>query len=228
MAFPVIPVLGAVSSAIGALSSVGRTPKKDPGTLGKDDFLKLLVAQLKSQNPLNPLDNTQFVAQSAQFSSLEELQNIRESLDTMAGASGGSALAAGTSLLGRPVTASAASFTYAGATVTLPFTLAQPVANAQLEVVDGDGTVVSTVALGPRSAGAQTATFQPAPGGPVLPAGQYTYRIASLDASGRRTPLPAISGTVTGIVLEHGIPTLVLGNRKVLMSDVAGVAAAGS
>src|SRR2546428_5191908 len=49
----------------------------------QSQFLQLLVAQLKGQNPLDPQDPTQFVSQLAQFSSLEELVNIRTTLDTM-------------------------------------------------------------------------------------------------------------------------------------------------
>src|SRR2546422_1260911 len=48
----------------------------------KSQFLKLLVAQLKGQNPLDPKDGTEFVSQLAQFSSLEELINIRTTLET--------------------------------------------------------------------------------------------------------------------------------------------------
>ena len=49
----------------------------------KSQFLKLLVAQLKGQNPLDPKDGTEFVSQLAQFSSLEELINIRTSLESI-------------------------------------------------------------------------------------------------------------------------------------------------
>jgi len=53
----------------------------------KSQFLKLLVAQLKGQNPLDPKDGTEFVSQLAQFSSLEELINIRTSLESIQNAS---------------------------------------------------------------------------------------------------------------------------------------------
>ncbi|KUO52536.1 MAG: hypothetical protein APF76_05755 [Desulfitibacter sp. BRH_c19] len=56
---------------------LSRTVKKE---LGKDEFLHLLVTQLKNQNPLEPMDDKEFIAQMAQFSSLEQLQNMNESI----------------------------------------------------------------------------------------------------------------------------------------------------
>ena len=53
----------------------------DPGKDKQNEFLLLLVAQLKGQNPLNPIEGSEFVAQLAQFSSLEELTKIRSSMD---------------------------------------------------------------------------------------------------------------------------------------------------
>jgi flagellar basal-body rod modification protein FlgD len=55
--------------------------KADPARDKQNEFLLLLVAQLKGQNPLNPIEGSEFVAQLAQFSSLEELTKIRSSMD---------------------------------------------------------------------------------------------------------------------------------------------------
>jgi Flagellar hook capping protein len=61
-------------------SNSDRNPKKE---LGKDDFLNLLVAQLKYQDPMNPTDNSQFVAQLAQFSALEQMNNVSAGITSM-------------------------------------------------------------------------------------------------------------------------------------------------
>ena len=75
--------------------------KADGSIVSKDDFLRLLVAQIKNQNPLNPADGVEFLTQLAQFSQLEQLINIREDLEKLlgvekqpAGASRGSGAAA--------------------------------------------------------------------------------------------------------------------------------------
>jgi flagellar basal-body rod modification protein FlgD len=72
---------GAATAANSAYSSTAASVKKDE--VGKDDFLKLLVAQIRNQDPLNPADGVQFLAQLAQFSQLEQLININTNLQTV-------------------------------------------------------------------------------------------------------------------------------------------------
>ena len=79
----------------------GATSQLDPQTIGKDTFLKLLVAQLKYQNPMEPVDSSQFMAQTAQFTMVEKLQAMAAQTDALV-AGEASQRAAG--LLGRQVT----------------------------------------------------------------------------------------------------------------------------
>jgi flagellar basal-body rod modification protein FlgD len=57
--------------------------KATQGSLGKDDFLKLLITQMQYQDPMQPMDNTAYVAQLAQFSSLEQMQNLNASMSAL-------------------------------------------------------------------------------------------------------------------------------------------------
>lgn len=60
--------------------NAGGTQRKVDGSLGKDDFLRLLVTQLQNQDPLKPKEDTEFIAQMAQFTSLEQMQNLTQSM----------------------------------------------------------------------------------------------------------------------------------------------------
>jgi flagellar basal-body rod modification protein FlgD len=75
-------------------------PKPPDNQFGKDTFLKLLVAQMKYQNPLSPTDSSQFLTQTAQFTQLETLQKIETSQEALAKST---QMLAAASLVGRPV-----------------------------------------------------------------------------------------------------------------------------
>lgn len=87
----------ATSGAESSLSSAFTDPSLG---LGKDAFMKMLLVQIKNQNPLEPMGNTEFIAQLAQFSSLEALQNLQTTMKEQALASN---LSAGAALIGREI-----------------------------------------------------------------------------------------------------------------------------
>lgn len=72
----------AAASASGTTATSG-TKKNDMNALGQDAFLTLLVTQMQHQDPTEPMDNSAFIAQLAQFSSLEQLQQMNHSLATI-------------------------------------------------------------------------------------------------------------------------------------------------
>src|SRR5512141_1710679 len=98
------PSTSSVTSSLADLPAVGEpSARTAKNTLGKDDFLKLLTTQMQHQDPLNPMDNTQFVAQLAQYSSVEELQNVGSRLDTLLVAEATTNQLGAASLVGRQV-----------------------------------------------------------------------------------------------------------------------------
>lgn len=73
--------MSSVSPTGSSTQQSGTTPQNPAGMLGKDDFLKLLVAQLKYQDPMSPSDSNQFMSQMAQFSTVEGINNLQSSLE---------------------------------------------------------------------------------------------------------------------------------------------------
>lgn len=73
-------LIGSVSTDGSAITNPSNTTREVTTTLGKDDFLMLLVTQLQYQDPLEPMDNTEFIAQTAQFSALEQMQNLNTTM----------------------------------------------------------------------------------------------------------------------------------------------------
>ena len=88
-------------------STAYRTTRTPSSELGKDDFLKLLTTQLQNQDPMNPMEDTEFIGQMAQFSSLEQMLNIQNKIDSVVTALSGNATTQAMMYLGTTVTAKA-------------------------------------------------------------------------------------------------------------------------
>ena len=122
-------------------------------SMGKEDFLKLLVAQLQNQDPLNPADSTEFTAQLAQFSQLEQLTNITDSLEGLNRMSSEMQRMSALSLMGQEVVAQSDEFRFNGEPIDLGYRLELPAENVQLYVLNQSGSTMATITPPQTSAG---------------------------------------------------------------------------
>ncbi|KAA0977776.1 flagellar hook assembly protein FlgD [Pseudomonas sp. ANT_J28] len=188
------------TSADGLASATNSATGKK--ALGKDAFLQLLVTQLKNQNPLEPQDNGAFVAQLAQFSSLEGITTLNDTVSGLASNYNSSQALQASSLVGRSVIAPGGtavvdtSKSFSG-TIAVPASV-DPV---KVKITDADGKVVRTIDLGSEVAGTSTFIWDGKnDAGEVAKAGTYTFgATATYDgkATSLVTYLPATVNSVT-------------------------------
>lgn len=219
-------MIGGVSNgdqALGGLAGLGGAGVA--GTMGKEDFLKLLVAQLSQQDPLNPQDGAEFVAQLAQFSSVEQLMNIRGGLDTLALAQQASTSAQVVGFIGREVVALGDDVRMEAGAGEVSFSLSGAAASVAVDIVDPSGKTVATVDAGRQEAGERTVAFQAADASGAPLEGDYTYRVRAKDEKGNAIATTAFTrGVVTGVTFENGYPELLLANgRRLSLADVVRV-----
>jgi flagellar basal-body rod modification protein FlgD len=203
-----------LSSALGTNSS-----------LGEQDFLKLLVAQLKNQDPLAPQDNTQFVAQLAQFSSLQAAMGTNTRLDTITSQNQGAANTAVIGLIGKQATVKGSLVTSGGSGTAVPvsFTLGAATASTDVSIQNSSGKVVRTIAVGARSAGLiKTSWDGRDDAGNILPADTYAVSVqAKTQDGGSVSVSQETTGTVKSVAFDKGYPVLTLANgMQVPVSDL--------
>jgi flagellar basal-body rod modification protein FlgD len=219
---------GALSSLVQSATGSGQQTKTASATLGKDDFLKLLTTQLQNQDPLNPISNEDFIAQTAQFSSLEQLQNMNTVLQQLLALSGGNGVTSSAPLLGRTVSVNGSAVPLDGSQpVTLSYQLPAGANTVALQILNSSGTSVRTIPLGSQAAGAHQAAFNGLDDqGRRLTAGSYTYQVVALDQTGRAVPGATTGGgQVTGISMESGQVMLLVGTERVPLTSVVAITA---
>ena len=169
--------------------------------LGKDAFLQLLVTQLKNQNPLDPQDNSEFVAQLAQFSSLEGITTLNTTVSGIAGNYNSSQALQASSLVGRSVIAQTDK-AVVDTSKSLNGSVVVPASGAvSVTIKDTDGKVVRTIDMGTQKAGNASFIWDGKDAsGAVAAAGTYTFT-ASATYDGKATSLitylPATVNSVT-------------------------------
>jgi flagellar basal-body rod modification protein FlgD len=208
----VAPVNSTTTSAADLSKALGAGNK----AMGRDAFLKLLVAQLKNQDPLKPQDNSAFVAELAQFSSLEQSMGVNDRLDQMMLQNQGMANSNVVNMVGQTATVKGSLITTDGSGIGVPVSFTQDRASDStvVQIQDINGRVVRTLDLGERPTGISKITWDGrSDDGLVQPAGTYSVSVKSADADGGTVVVSQeTSGTITGVAFDKGYPVLRLSN----------------
>ena len=194
----------------------------------KDQFLKLLVAQLQHQDPLSPQDGSDFVAQLAQFSSLEQATETNQRLSELADAQAGNQRAALTDLVGRTVTASADSIQLdpsAGNMPNLRVHFEGATSGADVVIKDSAGNEVRHIHMGAHGAGdAALAWDGKGDQGQPLPPGQFTIEVTAKGAGGGSVNAQAqITGRVSSVRFANGGTTFSIGSAVIQPGTIVAV-----
>ena len=199
--------------------------------LGKDSFLKLLVAQMQHQDPLNPQGNEEFIAQLAQFTSLEQLMGVNTALGDLYAATTSMNNASMTQLLGRDVTAMSNLVPYDGdGPQEIHYDARGDVAQMTVTVQNAEGKVVSRAELSDISAGEDFWSWDGKDiHGVQAPEGTYTVSITAFDGSGQPVEVNSLlKGRVNEMSYQTGAPVPYVDGVEIAMASILRVETGGS
>ncbi len=209
-------------------SSAQQTTSKS--SLGKDDFMKLMISQLKNQDPLNPMDGTAFSAQLAQFSSLEQLTNLntymKQSLDANATLTQSINNTLITGLIGKDVKLSGGDIKVNGqASITLGYNLPAEAKSAQIKIYNESGGLVKTIDGISTSAGSNKLSWDLSDdNGNKLPNGKYKFEVDAVNLNGDSMTLDIFKiGTIDGVRFTDQGTVLLVGGAQYSLVDIAEV-----
>ena len=198
--------------------------------LGKDDFLQLLTMQLRYQDPLNPLENTEFIAQMAQFTSLEQLQNINQTLTTTQNKEGNLQTAFAnnlvTSLVGKDVEVVTDQVVFYGKDTEVNFGLGMGARQATMSILDARGQLVREFELDVSQAHGSVQWDGQSEDGRRVPEGAYRVVVTAEGVGGAPVAAEALQRVrVEAIRYGEDESYLWAGGRELTLSDVRGVLA---
>lgn len=218
-----------MANQVSPLSLPGAAPDslKSQGSskLGKEEFLKLLTTQLANQNPLEPVDNQAFIAQLAQFATVEQQSQMNSTLESLLMAQASSNQTGVANLVGKDVTFTSDKITR-GAQDTQTIingNLLDEATKVNAIITDASGKTVRTITRTAKTA-AGPVSFEwdgRDSSGKELPAGQYTVKLTAENAEKQSVGFtPQGKGRASGVSFADGVPQLIVNGVRVRLSDV--------
>lgn len=215
------------TNAVNGSSSNYTTAGQSTQTLSQDQFLNLLVTQLKNQDPLEPMESSEYASQLAEFSSLEQLAsidaNIEEGInvDLVLTQAINNTLAA--TLIGKEATAMGNGIEYvSGEDTELNFRLSAFAQDIEVQVMDQAGNVVRVLKTNSLAEGDHAITWDGKNDhGEEVPEGNYSFSVSAKDGDGNSIYATAmIKGLIASVRFENGSAVLIVNGREINFSNV--------
>lgn len=199
------------SSVVAGLGLSGSSTAKADTT--EDRFLKLLVTQMKNQDPLNPMDNAQVTSQMAQLSTVTGIEKLNATLQSMSTAFTSSQSLQAAAMIGHGVMTAGSSLTLASGGAFGGVELPQSVDNLVVSIMDAAGNKLHSVNLGPQQAGVVPFQWDGSTDSGVAAAdGAYTFKVEAAQGGNKVSATTLSVGLVDSVSLGSQGVMLNLGN----------------
>jgi flagellar basal-body rod modification protein FlgD len=201
------------------------TTGTNKNTLTQQDFLNLFTAQLKYQDPLQPLDNFQMATQMAQFNTVDALTKMNATLTQLATNQNSMNNLQIASLIGKKVETQGNGLAIQQGTVGEGmYQLAKP-GKVLIQIFNPQGTLVRQIDAGSKDTSLQKIGWDGKnQAGSTLPDGAYTFKVLGVDTQGQSVSLTTYQiGTVDGVSLDNGSVALQVNGGKVQFSDILSI-----
>jgi flagellar basal-body rod modification protein FlgD len=208
-----------VTNLFGAgASSVAKSGKDET----QDRFLSLLVAQMKNQDPLNPLDNAQVTSQLAQLSTVQGIEDMNSKLEALAASLGPNQMSQAANLIGHGVLVPGDTLSPAQLQDVMGFELSRPADSVTVSIQDGAGNLVRSLNLGPRDVGVNALAWDGlTDSGAAAAAGEYHFSVAAVQGGQPVSNTTLNLGMVNSVSQSgQGVQLNLAGNKSVGYADI--------
>ncbi|MBK7045983.1 MAG: hypothetical protein IPO18_14050 [bacterium] len=212
-----MPIAGITDGTGAVLGQAGR----DYSQVSKLDFMTLLVAQIKNQDPTSPMDNAQFTSQITQFSMLEQLETMSQSMEDNVAVGTAINNTAMLALVGRQVTVEGNDVTLTGGTANESMIAASGNGRATVKITDSNGRVVRTYEQD-ITKGLNTVTWDgKADDGTVATDGAYTISAEVKDNNGEAVKFTNLmTGAVSGLRYSDNQAVVIVNGEEFFVSEI--------
>jgi flagellar basal-body rod modification protein FlgD len=197
--------MSAIAETSSILSAANQAGSSSPPTnqASEDRFLTLLVAQMKNQDPLNPLDNAQVTTQMAQISTVSGIDRLNATLKALAAGFGEAQSLQAAALIGRDVLVAGGTLELGAGGAAGGFELAEAADDVVITISDGAGSVVHRASLGAQGAGVHSMQWDGATdAGGAAAAGRYRFSVAATRSGAAVTATALGAARVLGVARD--------------------------